>query len=183
MTDSIFIITQDDRLITLKEWQQSYGLRIHPLQIGKYFVADEPKFKRDLKDYGKLYVSELLMRVMDKARDRWGRPIHVNSFNRNDAKQAALRASGARAATTSPHCVYLAMDVDTTSAADTRKLARIIMGAAKDLGVKVRIGYDSYLNDGSTFVHVDVCPEYYAKGKPRHTTAHPAVWEIPYLIW
>ena len=181
--EKIFVITREDNLVSLDVWQACYGLHIHPLQIGKYFIADEPKFAQDLRDYGKLYVAAPLIRVMDKVRERWGRPLHVNSFNRSDAKQAALRASGARAATTSPHCVFLAMDVDTTSAADTRKLAKIILQAAKDLGIKVRIGYDDYLKDGNTFVHVDVCPEYYAAGKPRYSTLHPTVWEMPYLIW
>jgi Peptidase M15. len=183
MTENIYIITREDTLISLNQWQFFYDLRKHPLQIGKYFIADEPKFAQDLRDYGKLYVSELLMRVMDKARERWGKPLRVNSFNRNEAKQDALRASGARAATTSPHVVYLAMDVDTTSAADTRKLAKIILQAAKDLGIKVRVGYEDYLAQGSTFVHVDVCPEYYGPGKRRNHLPHPKVWEMAYLTW
>lgn len=181
MTKNIYVITREDKLINLTAWQIMYELEEH--QIGEYFSYLERKFKQDLADYGKLYVSELLIRVADEVRRRWGKSLCVNSFNRNDAKQAALKASGARAATTSPHCVYLAMDLDTTSAEESRKLAALILEVAKELGIKVRVGFEDYIAEGQTFVHFDVTPEYYAKGKPRYKTPHPKPWETAYLTW
>jgi hypothetical protein len=52
-----------------------------------------------------------------------------------------------------------------------------IQEVASIVNIKVRIGYNQYLEAGQTFVHVDVCPEYYAPGKPWHALEHPAVWE------
>lgn len=178
---NIYVITREDKLITLEVWQALYGLE--DLRIGEYFSCTEKKFKQDLADYGKLYVSELLIRVADEVRRRWGKPLCVNSFNRNDAKQAALKASGARAATTSPHVVYLAMDLDTTSVEESRKLAALILKVGKELGIKVRVGFEDYIAEGQTFVHFDVTPEYYGKGRPRCKTPHPKAWEVAYLTW
>lgn len=178
---NVHVITYEDQLISLGEWQGLYDLSGD--QIGKYFRLRERRFSLDLELYGALHVCEPLMYVMDLTRKRWGRPIIVNSFNRNEAKQAELRAAGLRAAVTSPHVVYLAADLDTTSKEETRELAHTLLQAARDLKIKVRIGYTQYLAEGSTFVHVDVCPEYYAPGSPRHEQPHPSAWEIPYLIW
>jgi hypothetical protein len=182
MKENIFVLTASDKLISLEAWQKIYGLHAHHLQIGKWFHADEPKFQQDLKDYGTLVVSELLIRVADRTRELWGRPLHVNSFNRNEAKQEALRASGARAATTSPHVVFLAMDIDTKHFDDSRKLAAVIIQAGKELNIKVRVGFKQYIQAGQTFVHFDVCPEYYAQGKSRYNKPHPAPWEVA-ITW
>jgi hypothetical protein len=179
--NNIYVITHDDKLINLEAWQKIYGLDAE--QIGKYFSIHEPKFKKDLADYGKLYVSELLIRVADQVRRCWGKPLTVNSFNRSDTKQASLRASGARAATTSPHVVYLAMDLDTSSVEESRKLAALILQVSKELSIKVRVGFADYIAAGQTFVHFDVTPEYYGKDKTRYKTPHPKAWETAYLTW
>lgn len=181
--NNILVITREDKLITLEEWQKIYGLTAHGTQIGKYFCYDEPIPARDLRDYGKLYVSELLIRVLDAFRLKVNRPLHINSFNRSDAKQAQLRKDGLRAATTSPHVVFLAADIDTKSPEETKQFAKLILQVAKNLGIAIRVGYQDYLNNGQTFIHVDVCPEYYAKGKPRFAHPHPTAWEMPYKIW
>jgi hypothetical protein len=182
MNDKVIIVTRDDKHITLKEWQEQYGLPVGSEQIGKYFSLNEPKFKQDLRDYGKLYVNALLVQVMDAVREAWGKPLKVNSFNRNDAKQAALRAEGLRAATTSPHVVYLAVDLDTTSVADSRKLAKLIQAEGKKLKIVVRVGVEDYVKAGQTFVHFDVCPEYYGKSGTRYKHPHPRAWEAA-SVW
>ena len=69
-------------------------------------------------------------------------------------------------------------DADTASVEETKLFAKELKEAAKMLGFKVRIGFKKYIQDGDTFVHVDVCPEYYAKGKPYHHKPHPAAWEV-----
>jgi hypothetical protein len=189
MVDKIKVILRDDTIVTLQEWQKIYGLNACANQIGKFFFADEYIFARDLREYGQLIVSELLIRVLDDFRTRAGRPIHVNSFNRDLAKQAKLRAEGLRAASVSPHVVCLAADIDTTSKDETLKFVPILLQSAKELGIKIRVGYMDYMKpskaapNGQTFIHVDVCPEYYAQGKPRHSHTHPAAWEVNYLTW
>ncbi|MGZ8535732.1 MAG: hypothetical protein ACXWV4_09360, partial [Flavitalea sp.] len=55
--------------------------------------------------------------------------------------------------------------------------AKLLEETAKELGIKARFGFRQYLAKGDTFVHVDVCPEFYAKGKPLFKEQHPAVWE------
>lgn len=176
---NIKVITKEDKEISLSEWQKLYGLQVGSFQIGHNFSAKEPKFQEDLANYGVLYVNELLIRVLDAAREKWGRPLIVNSFNRNAEKQAALKAQGLKAATHSPHVVYLAADIDTNSVQESRGLAKIIRAAAVQLGIKIRIGVEQYISVGQTFVHVDVCPEYYGPGKPRASHPHPAAWNEP----
>lgn len=99
-------------------------------------------------------------------RKAWGKPIRVNSGVRSLAKQLALRESGARAAEVSPHVpvfevlpselvIYrpcLALDLDTTSAAESRLLAQCIRDCVPD----ARVFWSRYLPQ--TFVHFDVAP-------------------------
>lgn len=179
---NIKVITGQDKEITLAEWQKIYGLKVGSFQIGHNFSAKESKFQEDLAKYGVLYVNELLIRVLDAAREKWGRPLIVNSFNRNEAKQAELKAQGLKAATHSPHVVYLAADIDTSTPQESRNLAAVIRSAAISIGIKVRIGVEQYIAAGQTFVHVDVCPEYYGKGKSRASQPHPAAWNEP-ISW
>lgn len=178
----VVVITGEDKQISLEEWQKSYGLMVGSPQIGHNFSYKESKFQEDIANYGVLYVNELLIRVLDATRDKWGKPLIVNSFNRNAEKQAQLKAQGLKAATYSPHVVYLAADIDTKTAKESRDLANVIRTASKAIGINVRIGVDQYVNAGQTFVHVDVCPEYYADGKPRSEQKHPEAWEHP-ISW
>lgn len=178
---NIEIITHEDTRISLQEWQEQYSLK--GTQIGRYFTYTEWRFAQDLKQFGRLYVCEPLMYVMDLTRKRWGKPLHVNSYNRTPAYQDELRARGLRAATTSPHVVKLAADLDTTNHRETKELVPVVLQAARDLKIQIRLGYAQYMRDGSTFIHIDVCPEYYTPGQPRHDQPHPAAWEIPYLTW
>jgi hypothetical protein len=175
----VIVVTREDKQISLEEWQEKYGLLMNSAQIGRNFSYKESKFQEDIKNYGVLYVNELLIRVLDAARDKWGKPLIVNSFNRNAEKQAELKAQGLKAATYSPHVVYLAADIDTKTPEESRKLAKVIRAAAESIGIKVRLGFEQYIAAGQTFVHVDVCPEYYAKGKPRAKQEHPTAWESP----
>lgn len=173
----VIVTTKEGLEISLKDWQKKYGLPENSTKIGKFFSTTERKFQQDIKDYGTLRVNELLMRFMDRLREKWKKPLIVNSFNRSPEKQAQLQADGYRAANYSPHMVYMAVDLDTTSALESRMLANMGEGVAKELGLKVRIGVEDYIKAGQTFVHFDVCPEFYAKGKPFHGQTHPIQWE------
>jgi hypothetical protein len=174
---NIKIMLRSGEYISLVEWQEIYSLEVGSDQIGKYFRARERKFKEDLERYGELIVNDPLIRVLDYFRATIKQPVIINSFNRNEAKQEELKAQGARAAGTSPHVVKMAADIDTTSPEQTRAWAIMLRRCAIDINVRIRIGTEKYLKDGNTFIHIDVCPEYYAVGKPFHHHPHPQVWE------
>lgn len=177
MTENVKVITRDGKEITLLQWQKIYGLPEGTGRIGKFFYLTEFRFKKDLEQFGELVVNELLIRLLDAVRQASSHPLFINSFNRSEAYQEELKERGFRTATVSPHVVKLAADIDTLSEDDTTALVKRIHEVAGIVKIKVRIGYKQYLEAGQTFVHVDVCPEYYAKGKPWHDRPHPDVWE------
>lgn len=193
----IKIITKEGTEISLIEWQQCYGLEVGSKSIGVFFSIDEDEFQDNIRDYGKLVVNELLIRFMDGYRALTDSPAIVNSFNRNDTKQLSLNDRGLRAAKFSPHVVFMAVDLDTPGINELKKefpklsdsqlweravkinRHRVILAleVAKKLGIKMRFGSEQYLKDGNTFIHADVCPEYYAPDKPFHHHIHPIQWE------
>lgn len=178
----VVVIGSKGNILSLSEWQAAYGLQVNSDQVGKYFSLRDPKLAKDLKDYKKLVVNELLIKVLDEFRKTVGVPVTINSFNRNEAKQEQLRKAGERAAKYSPHVVFMAADIDTVSYEQSRAWAKIIREVSKRLGIKIRIGVEQYISAKQTFIHVDVCPEFYAKGKPYNTHFHPLEWESP-LTW
>ena len=165
------ITTKNGELIPLNQWQNIYGLAVETAFIGKFFKIGEAS----IKDGGK--VSELVIRVLDRYRELKGKPVVVNSLDRSEAHQKELIQQGYRAATFSPHVYNMAADIDTASKPDTMNQVILLQKAANELGIKIRIGYKQYMADGSTFIHFDVCPEYYAAGKPFNYKQHPKVWE------
>lgn len=186
MDQSVIIITREGKQISLSDWQKSYGLEQSKTRIGQFFYLTEPRFKKDLELFNLLVVNELLIRFLDALRKASGHPLTINSFNRSTEKQQELKAAGFRTAETSPHVVVIegdkitggcATDIDTLSDEDTNKLVKIIKQVSEITGIKVRIGYKQYQQAKQTFVHIDVCPEFYASGKPWNAHPHPAVWE------
>jgi hypothetical protein len=132
MVDKVKVILKDGRRVRLSDWQMVYGLAPYSNNIGKHYTITEPKFQENLNEYGELIVHELLIRWMDGYREAINAAVNVNSFNRNLAKQAELRAQGYRAAETSPHLVYhdgegnfsngaTAVDCDTPGIDDLKK--------------------------------------------------------------
>jgi hypothetical protein len=71
----------------------------------------------------------------------------------------------------------VAVDVDTKTDAQTLDWVKRIKDIAKRLGIKVRVGYKLYMKEGKTFIHIDVCPMYFAKGCVWSKRTHPTVWE------
>lgn len=177
MEKLVKIITKSGNEITLREWQKHYGLTVDSSQIGQYYSLEERIFSRDLEDYGQLIVNELLIKVLDRFRSKVKQPVNINAFNRNASKQAQLRAQGLRAAKYSPHEVFMAADIDTQSNEQTDTWVKVLREVSKELDIKIRIGYEDYKKDGSTFIHVDVCPEFYGNGKPFNAVKHPVQWE------
>lgn len=119
---------------------------------------------------------------MDAFRAKVGKSVKINAFNRTGEYQRKLKLQGYRAALHSPHVEKMAADIDTTSNDQSKEWAKIMREVSKEIGIKCRIGFKQYLADGMTFIHVDVCPEYFAKGKPFYAKAHPVQWEQE-LTW
>tara|TARA_R110000868_G_scaffold96848_8_gene266373 strand:+ start:814 stop:1323 length:510 start_codon:yes stop_codon:yes gene_type:complete len=152
-------------------------------KIGKYFDVSEPRFQEDIRLYGEVVICDLLFKVLNRYRDLKGVSVNLNSLNRDRKKQEQLLRDGFRAAKVSPHEYFLAADVDTIDQADTLKSVPIMRQAAKDLGIKIRIGWQDYLKAGQSFLHVDVCAEYFGKGKVWNKNSHPVQWEAAGSEW
>ncbi|HMG90762.1 MAG TPA: hypothetical protein VK589_11905 [Chryseolinea sp.] len=182
MRDKVTVVLRNGNEVTLAEWQKIYGLPVDSDKIGRYFSLSESRFIRDIQDYGELVVNELLMTVLDNLREAINSRIIVNSFNRNKEHQEDLHSRGFKTAVHSPHVVKMAADIDTVSPAQTREWVKYVKQVASILNIKVRIGFEEYLKIGQTFIHIDVCPEYYADGKPYHKLPHPAQWEFA-ITW
>lgn len=172
---NVKVILKDGTEVTMARWQEIYGIANE--HIGRNFQLTESRFKTDLALYGELVVNELLMRVLDSFRESVGVPVTINSFNRSQEKQDELTAEGFKTAKVSPHVAKMAADIDTKTVEQTREWAKRLKVVGKLLGIKVRVGSEQYIKAGMTFVHVDVCPEFYAPDKPFHGTPHPIQWE------
>lgn len=163
------IISGTGQLMDLKVWQTFRGLK------GDKISANFNWQEFDCED--ELLLSEILIDFLQYVRVKWGKPLKINSGYRSKEKQQQLKEQGYKTATFSPHTKGMAADLDTVSASETKHLVSMIQLCAKNLKLNVRIGYQQYLNAGQTFVHIDVCPEYYAKGKPYHDHVHPPAYE------
>lgn len=168
------ILIGDGKTIDIKEWQKIYNVKSP--KISTFFSIGEPCINDDTR------VSSKLLVLLDRVRQIKGVPVKLNSLYRTQEHQRELISQGYRAAKTSPHCEGMAADIDTVSKQDTTHTVNIIKQAANELSMTVRIGYLQYMQDGNTFVHVDVCPEYYAKDKPFHKLKHPIQWESG-MVW
>lgn len=169
------IISGTGELLDLKTWQQFRGLKGDKLSTN--FSASEFDCE------GELMLSEVLIDFLQVVRTKWGKPIKINSGYRSAEKQKQLKAQGYKAATFSPHTKGMAVDLDTTSKSETNQLAQLVLNTAKQLKIPVRVGYLQYLGIGQTFVHVDICPYYYAKGKPFYEKCPAPAWQKAYLTW
>jgi hypothetical protein len=189
------IILRDGSETTLGTWQGMYGLEVGSDKIGNYFSIKEQKFAQNLREHGYLVVNELLIRVMDLAREKDKKSWTINAFNRSDKDQVRLQNDpNYAAAKYSPHVVNMAADIGCSvfdienkknvlnpirSKLEVFNKVELLQEAAKELGIKVRVGYREYLllKNPMYFVHVDVCPEFFVKGKPFHSRPHPVQWE------
>lgn len=164
-----------------------------------YFHVTEQIFQKNLKDYGKLTVSILLMRVLDTFRFRINEPVILTSFNRSqDHQEKLVENPNYYAARFSTHVENLAADFTTKTLSQlhyawketkNEKLReatisilknhylKTLNNVAADMGIRIRIGMDEYINKGQTLFHVDVAPEYYREGRCWNYKSHPEAWE------
>jgi len=164
------IILRNGQRISFQEWQKQNGLKDD--RFSRYFSFSDRKLNR--RDF---QLSELLFPIVDEFRKRVKKPVRINSAYRSQEEQDDLRKRGFRAAKYSPHVQGMALDIDTVSKAETYAHVRILEQISKELDIKIRIGFRKYLKDGNTFIHFDVCPEYFAQGKPFHHLKHSEAWE------
>jgi hypothetical protein len=200
-TSKIRILTLSGDYITLPEWQLKYGLEVGSTQIGKYFRFTELRFQEDIREYGFVVINEPLIIVLDEYRRLKGKQVVISSLNRNAAKQAKLVAEPHEIqnlrAIVSTHEFYIASDVDCVDEADVLASVPIMLQAAENKMVRIRLGWKAYLAQMHiekkkwealpepkkpfsfpwTFMHVDTGPEYFAKGKPWHSVKHEEPWE------
>ena len=179
--DQVKCLNHQGAIIDLDTYQKEYGLK--GTKIGQYFNYTEPRFLQDIYDYDELIVCIPLMTILDLYRQNKKAPVFVNSFNRNDQKQKELAAKGYKTAKFSPHVFKLAADVDTLTPEETKYDANLILDIAKDYGIPIRVGYKQYLKNAQTFIHIDVCPYYFAPGRPFNSIKHPHVWEYNFRTW
>lgn len=193
MKDKVKVILRDGSLVDLPTWQKIYGLLIGSNRISKHFGLHEGRFLKDIDLYGEVIINSLLFMVLDEFVHDANRSVTLNALNRNKQHQSQLTKQGFRTATLSPHLVTresdkkitggTAVDIDTTSHAQTNMEVEILKLSAERLGIKIRIGYKEYqipsttVPNGFTFIHVDVAPEFYASGKPWNKYPHPKAWE------
>lgn len=161
------IILKTGEVVPLYQWQRLR--RLQPGKMSKNFSVSE--FPEAFE------ISEILIDLLQAYRDERKKPVHLNSTYRTKSKQDELRRKGYRAARYSPHVVGMGADIDTYSERDTREGVRALKKISRRLKIEIRLGYVKYLNDGNTFIHVDVCPEYYGRNKIFHDVPHPLVWE------
>jgi hypothetical protein len=177
MIEKVKVVLKNGNAVTLPEWQKFYQLPIYSNQIGRHFSLSEARFQNDLALYGELIVNEQLITVLDYFREAVNTPITINSFNRTDVHQKELKERGFKTALYSPHVMKMAADIDTKSNEQTETWVQILKKISDKSGIKIRIGYKQYQAAGQTFIHVDVCPEYYATDKPYNKQFHPTAWE------
>lgn len=154
-----FILTTGGEIISLAEWQKEYDLSFN--NVGKYFTLDEEKLQ------GSFLLAEPLIRLLDDFRKTLDKPVSLTSAFRTVEKQRSLIAGGNKGAVSvSPHCGGFAADIACKSSSDVYKKVETLqkLGIAQKL--ELRIGFKQYLSKGSTFVHVDVCAEYFGTNKP-----------------
>ena len=182
------IILRNGDLISLSEWQQIHG--VPEGKLSEHFSISEYK----IGEFQPFQYSELLINLYELFRLKIGKPVIVNSAFRTREKQLELIRKGFRAATWSPHELGFAFDHNTTSWKETCAHAAIMLQIAKEMELKIRIGYKQYWNDlqvliragkvteKQCFMHTDVCPMYFGKGMPWHEKDHPKQWETA-MTW
>jgi uncharacterized protein YcbK (DUF882 family) len=165
MKEAKIILNNGDR-IKLSEYQLQRGLQAD--KVGEFFSVYEKGFNNEY-----FCVSEILLDVLHYLRLATG-PVVLNSVYRSEEKQKNLK-HGAKKST---HVQGMAADIDTNSIEETKKKVQFLEKIAKDMGIKIRLGFNSYHEKGMSFIHIDVGPEYFAPGKPYHSINHPWQWEV-----
>lgn len=164
------IYLQDGTLTDLSNYQSKEGLDKE--QIGEHFSLDEAVFQSNMADYTTVYWCEPIIKLLDAFRSSKGEPVTLTSVYRSSEKQQELIDRGLTDATVSPHNLSFAADIDCKDDEDVIRTANLIRTIGKNHNIPTRVGYQSYLQRGDTFVHVDVCNYYYGEGGPFADHTH-----------
>lgn len=158
-----WIVTLKGEFITVEEWQKIYGVSGN--NVGKYFTTNENKW-----NYPNWVVSEGLIRLLDRTREKYGKPMSVASLYRPGDNGSA-------------HGNGIGKDVavnrlDTGEVDNQGKPIRVIdtndmnikvghiRESAKELQYNIRLTWTYYLNRDLACIHVDLGPMYFGIGKP-----------------
>lgn len=173
MTMKESIILKSGDIVSLESWQQKRGLI--GSRISKNFSLEgDGKLK---SPSGIFLMSETLIDLLQAFRENLGKPVVINSGFRTQQDQNELIKNNSGAAKVSPHVHGMAVDIDTTSFEQSKQYAALLRKTAAQKGIKIRIGLMQYIKLGSTFVHVDVCPEYFGHKKPYSGGIFPKEWK------
>lgn len=166
------IIMQNGQVIPLETWQDLQGLPAEFITVNyrlDYYSILSGNIFENFEI--SCYVLQIINALYDKGYKE------INSLYRTDARQKILLRENKNAAKISPHVFGMAADIDAKDTKQTIELSSIIKTIAAGYGIKIRVGFTQYIANKNSFVHFDVCPEYYAKNKPYHNTNHPPQWE------
>ena len=152
------IILVTGEIVSLEKWQKSKSYT--DSQLSKFFSLKERTLKNP--DW---VLHESLFEILDELRSEVGKPIRINSGFRSPEHQEFLRKTNKGAVANSPHTWGLAIDVDTVSNGQSDAYAKLILDIAKAKNIAVRVGWQQYKRFHETFVHFDVAPEMFGKGK------------------
>ena len=121
-------------------------------------------------------MNEILKQIIEEYQIRNGQP-KITHAKRSHEEQVILFNSGERKSAVSSHETGMAADLSFNKFSEVVRAAGIVSQIAKELNVSIRLGFCRYNEEGKNILHIDVCPEFYAEGKPLHTEAHPKKWE------
>lgn len=152
------IILATGEIVPLNVWQKSKSYS--ESQLSKFFSLKERTLKNP--DW---VLHESLFDILDELRTEVGKPIRINSGFRSVEHQEVLRKTNKGAVANSPHTWGLAIDVDTVSNGQSDAYAKLILDISKSKNIAVRVGWQQYKRFHETFVHFDVAPEMFGKGK------------------
>lgn len=120
---------------------------------------------------GEARLYEPVIKLFEKARKAYGKPININSFYRCPEYQEKLQGSNPNAATISPHTYGVAMDLAIPYGLTVLQLKSYFTQAAKELGfLKPRFGHKQYKD---AFLHVDLA--FMVKDNPVPNAWKPGV--------
>ena len=170
------IILANGELILLEDWKK----RNKNTGLAEFFSIREFPFNR--KEW---ILHEDLFMIIDELRRRAHKHIRINSAYRTFSEQKRLLDNGNyKAAKVSPHTYGLAVDIDTVNYSETLHYVELLKKICSDAHIQYRIGYRTYHKIGQSFVHIDICPNLFCKGKVwEEYTNIPSPWKIHGLEW
>jgi uncharacterized protein YcbK (DUF882 family) len=166
---------------------QESGLFIYAPFFYNQGLSRETKFNDyfQLSEFTKndeFILSYQLLNFLFELRKLRQAPILISSAYRTFVKQFFLFNAKLTDTKISTHNYGLAVDINCVTVYEVKTIIKLIDIVAKKLKIKYRLGYQKYLNEGKSFVHLDIAPEFFAIDKPWHYAKHPKQWEYE-IFW